>query len=162
MDGLGDVTPSKSRAKFTKVGDYELPNLNVPIKQNHIGKYGMLHRTFIKQNHPTFYTTMLMQGTLLEYLEQLDRKAQNRIDELIVEKAKEQGVTEILKAENQMLWVGLMNNIKNQAEEIVYKEMVYNRIVMKYTQIPAVGIMAAGILLSKAVDEPVIFEYNIR
>lgn len=120
-----------NKINYTQVGDYDLPNLAVPMKQYHIGKYGMLHRTFIKQNHIAFYTTILMKGTLLEYLEQLDHKAQNRVDELIDEKAKEQGVTETLKGENQMLWVGLMNNIKAQAEEIVYKEIVYNRIVVE-------------------------------
>ena len=120
-----------NKINYTQVGDYELPNLAVPTKEYHIGKYGMLHRTFIKQNHLTFYTTMLMKGTLLEYLEQIDHKAQNRVDELIAEKAKKQGVTEKLKAKNQMLWIGLMNNIKNQAEEIVYKEIVYNRIAKK-------------------------------
>ena len=120
-----------NKINYTKLGDYILPNLTVPTKQYHIGKYGMLHRTFIKQNHPAYYTTMLMKGTLFEYLEQLDYKAQNRVDELIVEKANEQGITEALKAENQMLWVGLMNNIKHQAEEIVYKEIVYNRTAMK-------------------------------
>ena len=116
-----------NKINYTNVGDYKLPNLTVTTKQYHIGKYGMLHRTFIKQNHPIFYATMLMNGTLLEYLEQLDHKAKNRVDKIIAEKAKEQGVTEKLKAENQMLWVGLMNNIKNQSEEIVYKEIVYNK-----------------------------------
>lgn len=120
-----------NKINYTQVGDYELPDLALPTKQYHIGKYGMLHRTFIKQNHPTFYTTMLMKGTLLEYLEQLDHKAKNRVDKLIAKKAKEQGVTERLKAKNQMLWVGLMNNIKAQAEEIVYKEIVYNRMAVK-------------------------------
>ena len=74
---------------------------------------------------------MLMKGTLLEYLEQLDHKAKNRVDKLIAKKAKEQGVTEKLKAENQMLWVGLMNNIKHQAEEIVYSTIIYNLDIIK-------------------------------
>lgn len=120
-----------NKINYTKVGDYELPNITVPAKHYRIGKYGMLHRTFIKQNHPTFYTTMLMNGTLLEYLEQLDHKAQNRFDELIAEKTKKQGITEQLKAKNQMLWLGLMNNIKNQAEEIVYSTIIYNLDIIK-------------------------------
>ena len=61
-----------NKINYTKLGDYILPNLTVPTKQYHIGKYGMLHRTFIKQNHPAYYTTMLMKGTLFEYLESGD------------------------------------------------------------------------------------------
>ena len=113
---------------YTKVGDYDIPDITVPdTKEYNIGKYGRLHRKFLKENYPAYYSTLLMTGKLLEHLEKIDCNARNELDRLIPILAKQQGVTEQLKAENQLKWVGLMNNIKAQAEEIIYAEIVYVR-----------------------------------
>lgn len=113
--------------EYVKVGDYYIPNLTVPQKRYNIGKYGNLHKKFIKEHHNAFYSLLLANGTLLKYLEKIDTKSKNEVDKLIAELAVKQGVTEQLKATDQMKWVGMMNNIKAQAEEIVYSTIVYNR-----------------------------------
>lgn len=113
---------------YTKVGDYYIPNIAVPdTKQYNIGKYGRLHKKFLKENYPAYYSTLLMTGKLLEHLEKIDLRAKNELDRLIPLFAEQQGVTEELKAENQLKWVGLMNNIKARVEEIIYAEIVYAR-----------------------------------
>lgn len=116
--------------EYVKVGDYYIPNLTVPQKWYNIGKYGGLHKKFIKEHHKGFYSLMLANGTLLEYLEKIDTKAKNEVDRLISELAVRQGITEQLKATDQMKWVGMMSNIKTQAEEFVYSTIVYNREVV--------------------------------
>lgn len=113
---------------YTKVGDYYIPDVTVPdTKEYNIGKYGRLHRKFLEENYPAYYSTLLMTGKLLEHLEKIECKARNELDRLIPILAEKQGVTEQLKAENQLKWVGLMNNIKAQVEEIIYAEIVYKR-----------------------------------
>ncbi len=113
--------------EYIKVGDYYIPNLTVPQKRYSIRKYGNLHKKFIKEHHNAFYSLLLANGTLLEYLEKIDTKAKNEVDRLIVELAIKQGITERLKVADQIKWVGMMNNIKAQAEEIVYSAIVYKR-----------------------------------
>ncbi len=113
--------------EYIKVGDYYIPNLTVPQKRYSIRKYGNLHKKFIKEHHNAFYSLLLANGTLLEYLEKIDTKAKNEVDRLIAEFAIKQGVAEQLKSTDQMKWVGMMNNIKVQAEEIVYSTVVYKR-----------------------------------
>lgn len=113
---------------YTKVGDYYIPDVTVPdSKEYNIGKHGRLHGNFLKENYPAYYSTLLMTGKLLEHLEKIDCKARNELDRLIPILAEQQGVTEQLKAENQLKWVGLMNNIKAQVEETIYSEIVYVR-----------------------------------
>lgn len=102
-----------------------IPNLKVPENNKVIGKYGNLHKQFIKQNYPAFYSALIIKGTLFDYLEKVDSMAKDEVNRLIPLLAEKQGVTENLKAENQLKWVGLMNNIKSQAEEIVINEIVY-------------------------------------
>lgn len=113
--------------EYVKVGDYYIPNLTIPQKRYNIGKYGSLHKKFIKEHHQGFYSLLLANGTLLEYLEKIDAKAKNEVDRLIAELAVKQGITEQLKATDQMKWVGMMNNIKAQAEEFVYSTIIYKR-----------------------------------
>lgn len=111
---------------YIKVGDYYLPNLTVPTdKKYNIGKYGRLHGQFIKENRPCRYSAMLIQGTWLDYLERIDRAANAYMQELIKIFADKMGISEELKATDQMKWVGLMNSAKAQAEEIIYKNMIY-------------------------------------
>ena len=115
----------KKGGTYRQEGGYLIPNLDVPKQNGKIGKYGRLHRNFIKQNHPAYYSALFMSGNLFDYLHEVDLKAQNELDRLIPLLAKQQGITEQLKSENQLKWIGLMNNIKAQAEEIIYNEFVY-------------------------------------
>ena len=110
---------------YTTRGDYLLPDLNVPESPK-IGKYGMLRRSYLREHRDGIYTGMLLSGKLNGHLEEIDRTANEMMNRLTTELAKAQGVTEILKASNQMKWVGLMNNIRNQAEEIVMTELIYS------------------------------------
>ncbi len=115
----------KNGGTYIRVGDYCIPNLQTPKTNAQIGKYGRLHKKFIKENHPAMYTALMLSGNLSDYLCQVDFKAQKELNRLISLLADKQGVTEQLKAENQLQWVGLMNNIKAQAEEIILAEIVY-------------------------------------
>ena len=113
--------------EYILTGDYYLPNFELPTKKYHIGKYGMVHEEYIKEYHKGFYSNLILSGTLQEYLAEVDSRARNMVDGMIQKFANTQGVTEELKAKDQMKWVGLMNNIKAQAEEIVCAEIIYNR-----------------------------------
>ena len=118
----------KNGGTYRREGDYLIPNISVPdTKEYNIGKYANLHKKFIKENYPGYYSTLLMSGKLFDYLEKIDLRAKNELDRLVPLLAEQQGVTEQLKAENQLIWVGLMNNIKAQVEEIIYAEIVYVR-----------------------------------
>ena len=118
----------KNGGTYRREGDYLIPNISVPdTREYNIGKYGNLHKKFIKENYQGYYTTLLMSGKLFDYLEKIDLRAKNELNRLIPLLAEQQGVTEQLKAENQLKWVGLMNNIKAQVEEKIYAEIVYVR-----------------------------------
>lgn len=113
---------------YRQEGDYLIPDLELPEEKEHnIDKYGRLHKKFIKENYPAYYSTLLMSGNLFDYLEEIDLRAKNELDRLIPLFAEQQAVTEQLKAKNQLKWVGLMNNVKAQAEEMIYTEIVYVR-----------------------------------
>jgi len=109
---------------YRKDGDYFLPNLEVPTAPK-IGKYGMLRRSFLQQHQQGIYTGLLLSEKLNQHLKEIDRQAAEMLDRLISQLAKAENVTEELKAENQLEWVGMMNNIRERAEEIILKELVY-------------------------------------
>ena len=110
--------------EYVRNGDYYIPNLKAPEGTYNIGKYGRLHSIFIKENRPTVYSMKMLNGTWLAYLEEIDTTAKEMIDKLIKDMAVKQGITEELKAKDQMAWVGAMNGIKYSAEEIVLREFV--------------------------------------
>ena len=110
---------------YRKQGDYLLPNLTVP-ETPMIGKYGMLRRDYLRLHRRGIYTGMQLAGTLNAHLEETDRQAQNMMESLTRRMAQAQGVTEQLKATDQMKWVGAMNNIRASAEEIVMRELIYS------------------------------------
>lgn len=115
----------KNGIEYVRNGDYYIPNLTVPNdKVYNIGKYGRLHSIFIKENHPCIYSMKMLNGTWLAYLEEIDTSAKEMIDKLVKDMATKQGITEELKAKDQMAWVGAMNSIKHSAEEIVLREFV--------------------------------------
>lgn len=105
-------------------GDYRLPNLDVPEAPK-VGKYGMLRRSYLANHRHGIYVGMLMAGTLNSHLEEIDRQAMEMVERMASQMAKAEGVTEELKASDQMKWVGLMNNFRASAEEVVMKELVY-------------------------------------
>lgn len=107
------------------VGDYFLPNLALPEEHRPIGKWGRLHREYLKQEHPVQFESLILNGRLWAYLADLNEQAQERIL-LITEQLKAaEDVSEKLKAADPMAWVGVMNSICNRAEEIVLHELVY-------------------------------------
>ena len=103
---------------------YRLPNLDVPEAPK-VGKYGMLRRSFLANHRHGIYTGMLLTGELNAHLEKIDREATEMVERLTAQMARKQGVTEELKASDQMKWVGLMNNIQAAAEEAALAEVVY-------------------------------------
>lgn len=119
------IYDEKNGLGYTLHGDYYLPNLVLNEEEPTYGKYGMLRKQFLKDYRPARYQCLLLTGKLTEYLNQIDRDAREQGEMLMKRMAKKQGVTETLKMRDQMKWVGLMNNIKASAEEIVLKEIVY-------------------------------------
>ena len=111
---------------YTQVGDYLLPNLTIDeSKQQSLGKYGRMRRRYLKEHRPVLYTNLLMTGKLDQHLSEIDEACERRMDLLICQMAKKEGVTEVLRATDQMEWVRRMNSIQNRAEEIVMNELVY-------------------------------------
>ena len=103
---------------------YQLPNLTVPEAPK-VGKYGMLRRSYLNKHRHGIYTGMLLAGELNSHLEEIDRQTTEMVERLTEQMAAQQGVTESLKASDQMKWVGLMNNIRASAEEVAMRELVY-------------------------------------
>ena len=111
---------------YELIGDYYIPVLTLSSEeQRPIGKWGRMHRDYLEQNHPIRFDDLVLSGQLWTYLADLNEQAQERLS-LIVEQMKAtEGVTEELKAANQMAWVGAMNSIRNRAGEIILREMIY-------------------------------------
>lgn len=120
--------------KYLKAGDYYIPALTVPCEHYSIGKYGMLRREYLKEHRRAIYSIMLMNGTILKYLANVDKTCHELFDDLIPKMAEREGVTEALKAADQMEWIRRMNNIKNRVEEILYHDYVYGE-AFKYEKI---------------------------
>ena len=110
---------------YTLHGDYYLPDLAVNEKEPTYGKYGMPRKQFLKEHRPARYQYLLMTGELTAHLNRVDQEAREQVESLMKQMAEKQGVTEQVKIQDQMKWVGLMNGIKACAEEIVLKERVY-------------------------------------
>ncbi len=110
---------------YILVGDYYIPNLKLPEENRPIGRYGRLHREYLKQEHPARYSALILTGKLWTYLADLNEQAEERLDLIMEQMKAAEGVTEELKAQNQLEWVGRMNNIRNRAEEIINSEMIY-------------------------------------
>ena len=117
----------KMGGTYTQVGDYYLPNLKLPEeeKQANIGVWGMMHKRFLKENHRVLYANLMTSGKLVTYLDDIERQATTMFLQLVKKLAEKENVTEELKAENQMLWVQKMNNIRNRATEIVNAEIIF-------------------------------------
>ena len=110
---------------YTLHGDYYLPDLAVNEEESTYGKYGMLRKQFLKEHRPARYQYLVMTGELTGHLNQVDQDAREQVETLVKQMVEKQGVTEQLKMQDQMKWVGLMNNINICAEEIVLQGIVY-------------------------------------
>lgn len=118
------IHDEKTGLDYTLHGDYYLPDLGVEPGYP-LGKYGMMRMQYLKEHRPGLYTRLLLSGKLNNDLHQADVQAQNLLDTMIPQMAKEVGVTEQLKMTDQLRWVGMMNAIKNQVEEIIRSQIVY-------------------------------------
>ena len=110
---------------YTKVGDYYLPNLLPAEKEVEIGIWGQRRLRYLKQHRKVLYTNLLTSGKLYSHLTEIDKQAEDMFFRLVKQMAEREGVTEKLKAENQMEWVGRMNNIRSRATEIVNAELIF-------------------------------------
>lgn len=116
----------QSGGTYTQVGDILLPDL-VPEDTDRlpIGKYGRMRKRYLKEQRPVLYTDLLMSGKLFEHLSDIDSAAQEHLDRIVSQLAARRGITEQLKAADQMRWVQEMNNIHAAAEEIILQELIY-------------------------------------
>ena len=111
---------------YQRRGDYLFPNLTIESSPVSYGKYGMLRRNFLKENKKNWYQSMMLTGKLERYLKEIDRQASERLELIVTQMAKAEGVTEKLKADDPMTWVARMNNLQNRAEEIILTELIYS------------------------------------
>ena len=112
---------------YRQVGDYRIPNLILPPDEAAIrlGKWGMLHKNYMIQHKKVQFTIMLSQETLWMYLSEVDKQASTMFSRLVEQMKVNEGITEQLKADNQMEWIQRMNNIESRARETVYNELIY-------------------------------------
>ena len=119
------IYDEKNGMSYTLHGDYYLPDLVLNEEEPTYGKYGILRKQFLKEHRSARYQYLLLTGKLNEHLNQTDQEAREQVEMLMKQMSEKQGVTEELKAQDQMEWVRLMNNIKASVEEIVLKNVVY-------------------------------------
>lgn len=107
-------------------GDYYLPCLVIPEEEIHtIGIWGRKHQQYLREYRPILYSDLILSGRLYSYLADIDTQARNKLNLIVKQLAEKEGINEYLKEQDQMEWVGAINNIRNRAEEIVLKELIY-------------------------------------
>ena len=100
------------------------PNLTIEAADHPIGKWGRMHRAYLEEAHPLLYLQLILNGTLYKHLADVEERASEMLDRLVNQMAKQEGITERLKAEQPMEWVGRMNNIRHRVEEIIREEII--------------------------------------
>ena len=112
---------------YSKIGNYFLPDLVLPAEKDKFifGKYGRLRKDYLKNHRIGFYSRLVFSCTLNEHLSEIDTQAKEMLENIMQKLAAKENVTEQLKTENQMAWVGALNSIKNRAEEIVFDEVIF-------------------------------------
>ena len=116
-----------SELTYRQNGDCLLPDLGLTeAEQRPLGKYGLMRMHYLEENRPGLYTRLLLSGKLMEHLQEIEQAAQNRLQRLMSQLPKQAGVTEKLKARDQMAWVQQINALKAQAEEIILSELIYD------------------------------------
>jgi hypothetical protein len=112
--------------EYTLVGDYYMPNLAIPKQEKiTLNKYGRIRLNYLKEHKKAEYSIMLVDGTLNKHLKEIQEIAQTRVEQIIEQLKSKSDLTEDMKNSDMLYWVGMMNNFKNEAEEIVYKELIY-------------------------------------
>ena len=122
MDMKDKITENGIMYKL--IGDYYIPVLELPEEERSIGKYGRMHRDYLEEHNPMMFNDLVLTGRLWTYLAELNEQAQSRLQMIIRQMQEAENVTDELKEHDQMAWVGAMNSIRNQAEEIVVREMI--------------------------------------
>ena len=112
---------------YIRSGDYFVPDLKLPEETRPIGKWGRMHRDYLKEHHPIQYNNLVLSGNLWTYLANLNEQAKQRMETLIAQMQSAEGITEAVKAADHLGWTQRMNNITARAEEIIRKELIYNR-----------------------------------
>lgn len=110
---------------YVLVGDYYVPDLKLPEEHRPLGKWGRMHREYLRITNLGLLNELILSGKLWTYLADLNEQAADRLNLIIRQMAESEGVTEAMKAENQMLWVQSMNSIRSRAEEIIKAELIY-------------------------------------
>lgn len=123
-----NIVNEKTGINYTLHGDYYLPDLTIPIDEENttLGRWGEMHLRYLKEHRPVLYTNLLVSGGLLKHCKEIENAEINRLELIITQMKKADSITEQLKATDQMEWVGLMNNIKSRAEEIIKSELIFN------------------------------------
>ena len=111
---------------YSRSGDYFIPDLKLPEETRPIGKWGRMHREYLKEHHPIRFNNLVLSGNLWTYLADLNEQAQQRMDTLIVQMQSTEGITEALKVADPLGWTQRMNNITARAEELIWEELIYN------------------------------------
>ena len=119
------IYDEKNGLSYTLYGDYYLPDLEINEEEPTYGKYGIMRKQFLKEHRSARYQYLVLTGKLTEHLNQVDKEIREKVEKLIEQMAEQWGVTEELKLQDQMEWVRRMNNIKANAEEIAYKNIIF-------------------------------------
>ena len=117
---------TKNGIDYVFVGDYYIPDLKLPEEERPIGKYGRMHREYLRENHPILFNELALRFQLWTYLADINEQAQERFQVIISQMQKAESVTEKMKADNQWEWIQRMGSIHNRAEEIVLNELIYS------------------------------------
>ncbi len=115
---------------YVLAGDYYIPDLKLPNEERTIGKYGRMHRDYLKEHKPMRFNDLVLEGQLWTYLADLNEQAQSRLQLIIRQMQEAESVTDELKENDQMAWIKAMNSIHNWAEEIVLRELIYGEDVV--------------------------------
>ena len=111
---------------YELIGDYYIPVLTLSSEeQRPIGKWGRMHREYLKEHRPILFNDLILNGQLWTYLADLNEQAQERLDRIVRQMQQTEGITEVLKVENPFAWAQHMNSIRNRAEEIILRELIY-------------------------------------
>ena len=112
---------------YTRVGDHYIPDIALSEQINEsIGKYGMMRRTYLKEHRPALYNDLILTEKLFSHLLEVDKVARECLEDMLPKMAEQAGITEELKVRDQMAWIGAMNTIKAQAEELILSELIYD------------------------------------
>lgn len=111
--------------QYIRCGDYYIPDLKLPEEKRPIGKWGRMHRDYLREYHPIQFNLLVLSGNFHTYLADLNEQSKERLDGIMQQMKEAEGVTEVLKSSDPMAWVQRMNNIRNRAEEIILQEMIY-------------------------------------